>query len=291
MTRQRVVKFGTSPLAGIVTEAASGDRGVRPWVILLNSGILHHVGVNRLHVQIARRLAALGYGSLRFDFSGLGDSDARRDELSFEESAPLETRDAIDYLARTQGTQEVVLVGLCSGADVAHLTALADDRVVALGLLDPWAYRTRRYWFHYYGSRLVNPKQYRTWLRVRWARIQAKLSRTPATDEQDPEMYEMPNYLREFPPRASVSADLRQFVERKMRLRFIFSGGLEEYNHRGQYAASFPEVDFHGLLTEAHVPRATHVFSAVDHQRFVVETLAQWVATEVDSGCGSGATL
>ena len=287
--RQRVVKFGgATPLSGVLTEPGTGDGHEHPWVILLNSGILHHVGVNRLHVQIARRLAEQGYGSLRFDFSGLGDSESRRDNLSFEQSAPLETRDAIDFLARAQGAQRVALVGLCSGADVAHLAALDDDRVVGLGLLDPWAYKTRGYWLHYYGSRVVSLERYRHWIRIRWERIKEKLSQSPLHDERDAEMYEMPGYLREFPPRERVAADLRQFISRGTELLFIFSGGLEEYNHQGQYAASFPEVSFNGRLLEAHVPAATHVFSAVEHQEFVVRTLSNWMRNRLAAASADG---
>lgn len=279
MTRQRIVKFGgTTPLVGVLTEPGTAGGHDRPWVILLNSGILHHVGVNRLHVQLARRLSAAGYGSLRFDFSGLGDSEARRDNLSFEQSAPLETREAIDYLARTQGTQRVVLMGLCSGADVAHLVAVEDPRVMGLGLLDPWAYRTRGYWLHYYGSRLINPRRYTNWVHIRWERIRAMLSRTATPDERDPEMYEAPSYLRVFPPRERISAELQRILARGVELFFIFSGGLEQYNHRGQYASAFPEVAFGQRLREEHVPDATHVFSAVAHQEFVVRELTKWVA-------------
>ena len=289
--RQRVVKFGeATPLTGVLTEPGAGDGHESPWVVLLNSGILHHVGVNRLHVQIARRLAEQGCGSLRFDFSGLGDSESRRDKLSFEQSAPLETRDAIDFLARTRGAQRVALVGLCSGADVAHLTALDDDRVVGLGLLDPWAYRTRGYWLHYYGSRIVSLERYRHWIRIRWERMKARLSPSPMQNERNEEMYEMPGYLREFPPRERVAADLKRLIGRGTELLFIFSGGLEEYNHQGQYAASFPEVSFSGRLLEAHVPSATHVFSAVAHQEFVVRTVSDWIRNRLATTAAGGNT-
>ena len=277
--RQKIVKFGSvTPLNGVVTEPVGGADRNRPWVILLNSGILHHIGVNRLHVQIARRLASQGYSSLRFDFSGLGDSEARRDSLSFEQSAPRETSDAIDYLAKTYGAQQAVLVGLCSGADVGHLTALADQRVVGLGLLDAWAYRTPAYFLHYYGSRLIRPANYARWVRVRWNRIKDRLSRASKDDPGlHPEVYEMPEYLRVFPPREKVAGELRSFMERGVELNLIFSGGLEEYNHQGQYRSSFADVDFGNRLRETHVRGATHVFSAVHHQEFVVQEISTWV--------------
>jgi pimeloyl-ACP methyl ester carboxylesterase len=290
MRRQRIVKFGgATPLTGVLTEpTGSADRS-RPWVVLLNSGILHHVGVNRLHVQLAKRLADAGYGSLRFDFSGLGDSEARRDDLSFEQSAPLETKDAIDYLARSQGASGIVLMGLCSGADVAHLTAMQDERVVGLGLLDAWAYRTPMYFVHHYARRMVSLAAYRRWVSVRLERLRAKL-RPAAPAGEDPEMYEMPTYLRVFPPRERVREELKLFVHRGIAMFLIFSGGLDEYNHSGQYRESFPEISFGRLLREAHVPDAAHVFSALHHQEFVVRELSRWVAERFGAAPAATAT-
>ena len=277
MSRQRVVKFGSvTPLTGVLCEPQEKAPRDRPAVVLLNSGILHHVGANRLHVQLARRLASRGFTSLRFDFSGLGDSEPRRDDLSFERSGPLETKDAIDYLVTSTGAQSVVLMGLCSGADVAHLTAVDDSRVVGLGLLDPWAYRTKMYFLHYYGSRLVTPSVYKHWINVRWNRVKNAIERVNAGGSPDPDMYEMPRYIREFPPRERVAADLVEFMKRDIELCLIFSGGLEEYNHQGQYRASFPEVNFGHRLSERHVPDAAHVFSALEHQEIVVSELSNW---------------
>lgn len=281
MTRERVVKFGTvTPLHGVLVEPPPGAKRREVAVILLNSGILHHVGPNRLHVQIARRLAAAGHIALRFDFSGIGDSEPRRDELPFERSAPLETRDAIDYLARSHGVTKVVLMGLCSGADVAHLAALDDPRVVGLGMLDPWAYETRGYYLRYYAERVISPAVYVNWIRVRAGRLVKRLRRAVQSSQPDPSMYEMPRYIRVFPPREKVAAELRQFMQRGVEVFVMFSGGLPEYNHVGQYKASFPEVDFGGRLREAHVPKASHVFSALEHQAEVVNGLPEWVTTK-----------
>jgi pimeloyl-ACP methyl ester carboxylesterase len=279
MSRQRVVRFGeTTPLTGVLTEPPAGATRAAVGVLILDSGILHHVGANRLHVQLARRLAELGFPSLRFDFSGIGDSEPRRDGLSFEDSAPKETVDAIDYMVRSNGVAKVVLMGLCSGADVAHMTALADQRVIGLGLLDPWAYRTLMYHIHYYVHRLIRPSAYARWLQIRLGRARDFVRRARSSDARNPDMYEMPEYIRVSPPRERVASDLSEFVRRGIRLSFIFSGGLEEYNHLGQYRSSFRDVDFRGLLRESHVSDATHVFSALDHQKVVVRELSDWVA-------------
>jgi hypothetical protein len=91
-------------------------------------------------------------------------------------------------------------------------------------------------------------------------------------------MYDMPEYIRVFPPRERVAGELRQFVDRGTQLMVIFSGGLEEYNHQGQYRASFSDVPFGQSLRELHVPHATHVFTALAHQEIVVRELPRWVA-------------
>jgi pimeloyl-ACP methyl ester carboxylesterase len=284
MTRQRVVKFGSvTPLTGVLTEPPAAATPQDTPVLLLNSGILHHVGANRIHVQIARRLAELGFRSLRFDFSGIGDSEARRDELSFEQSAPLETKDAMDYLSKSYNAQRVVLMGLCSGADVAHLTAVADPRVAGLGLIDPWAYRTPGFYFHYYWERVKTPAVYANWIKVRLERIKDRLSPRP-TDDQDPDMYEMPRYIREFPPRETIAKDLRGFMSRNLQLYFIFSGGMGDvYNHRSQYRASFKDVDFGDRLRVDYVRDASHVFSGLEHQEFLARELSTWTAAKFSS--------
>jgi len=97
--RERTVRFGKSAvLEGVLSEPTNQSVGA-PAVLMLNPGILHRVGACRFHVHAARALAAAGATVLRFDFSGIGDSDSRKDSLSFEDAAALETREAMDYLA------------------------------------------------------------------------------------------------------------------------------------------------------------------------------------------------
>ena len=74
---ERVVTFGgQGELVGVLSQP-DVVRPSAPWVLLWNTGLHPRVGPCRLNVQLARRLAALGIPSLRFDLSGLGDSAAR----------------------------------------------------------------------------------------------------------------------------------------------------------------------------------------------------------------------
>lgn len=132
--KEQVVLFGkTKSLVGIMTEPHSASRdGCFPAIIILNAGLLHRIGPNRLHVKIARRMAIAGFCVLRFDLSGIGDSSARNDNLPFEKSSISETQEAMHYLSSMRGVGKFILVGVCSGANVAFKTACRDHRVVGV---------------------------------------------------------------------------------------------------------------------------------------------------------------
>ena len=94
---ERAVAFGKSALSGIVTPASGTPQ--RTGVVFLGAGILHRVGPNRMHVTLARALAAAGLPGLRFDFSGIGESDVCPGQDSYEERTRDETQAAMDALA------------------------------------------------------------------------------------------------------------------------------------------------------------------------------------------------
>ena len=278
--REKAVRFGkTRSLVGIVTEASSGaGRDAGPAVIMLNSGILHHIGACRLHVKLARTLAPAGYTVMRFDHSGIGDSDARRETLPFETSAVLDVQEAMDYLTATRGAREFVLMGLCSGADMAFKVARVDSRIVGMVQLDAWAYRTLGYWVRHYGNRVLKVSVWKHWLRRKLARvvrrsdIQGTAPLRPDADAVTPE------YRRIFPPRDVVAADLRTLLQRGVRFFNVFSGGQSDhFNHRGQHRAAFRSVDFRDQVRVEYLPDANHLFTGLEHQEFVVNATAEWM--------------
>ena len=278
MIRERVVRFGkSSPLVGIASEPpASRVAPERPAVLLLNSGILHRVGACRFHVALARRLAEQGTYALRFDFSGIGDSEVRRDDLPFERSAIIEVREGMDHLAASKGVKHFVLFGLCSGADMAFEAAHADDRVVGLAVLDPWVYRTPRYFVRRYGPRLLMPSAWVNFVRVRVAPGRNAGAAGVAAGAALEDL-ELATYVREFPPRRTAEERLRALIARGVRLCAIFSGGQSDhYNYRGQFRDAFRGVDFAGQLQEEYLPDADHIFTNLEHQRILEGTLSAW---------------
>src|SRR5208337_1020254 len=81
------------PLVGIVTQPVDYEPEDRPVFVILNTGIIHRVGHHRMYVSLARALARLGYQVLRFDLSGIGDSESREDGLSLLDGALADVRE------------------------------------------------------------------------------------------------------------------------------------------------------------------------------------------------------
>jgi len=111
-------------------------RSSRCAALFLNAGAIHHVGWARMNVMMARDLAALGVASVRLDGGGIGDSApfGLRTGL-FAPARRAEAALAIDWLC-SQGIEEVLVVGGCSGAHHALHLACEDRRVGAVVLIN-----------------------------------------------------------------------------------------------------------------------------------------------------------
>jgi alpha-beta hydrolase superfamily lysophospholipase len=125
LVTERIVRLGPAGLFAVASEPEIPTGG--PTALLLNSGNDWHVGPNRLWVELARRWAAAGVRTVRFDESGLGDSPPRPGEVAHVVRAPAAFDDVGDAAAAVcpEDPTNVVLVGLCSGGYQALEHALA----------------------------------------------------------------------------------------------------------------------------------------------------------------------
>ena len=136
--QERPVELGPAHLFGMFTEAADGGDAAAPVMIFLNVGRLSHHGPGRLWVELARACAAGGaVRCLRIDLSGIGDSPARPGRREMRDF-PLDALEDLDDIRRAagEGGAEVMLMGVCSGADMAIETALARP-VSSLCVINP----------------------------------------------------------------------------------------------------------------------------------------------------------
>jgi pimeloyl-ACP methyl ester carboxylesterase len=145
LLRERALCLCRLPnLFGILSEPVAHPTATSelPAVVLLNAGSAHHVGPNRLHVLLARRLAAAGFRCLRMDLHGLGDSvtpDCKLENETYPATAFRDVDLAMKFLEREIGVGRTVLMGLCSGAYVAFQSAaqFANAALVECVMVNP----------------------------------------------------------------------------------------------------------------------------------------------------------
>ncbi len=138
---------GTHPLFGILTKAkdTSPSKADRPAIIMLNAGCTHRIGPHRFYVSLARRFADLGFSALRMDLSGIGDSPAASgsaDNLPYPPSWLDDVKQAMTALERATGATRFILLGHFTGADLAFQSALKNERVAGVMMLNPRTFGT-----------------------------------------------------------------------------------------------------------------------------------------------------
>ncbi len=140
------LRLGSGETLGVLTEPVSAPAGPVTGV-LLNGGALRHTGPNRSSVETARRWAARGVPSVRFDLSGIGD--AQGDERELVSNAALYAQRSTDDVVTALGQlaerglpERFVLGGLCSAGYWSLHAALADPRVAGAVMINLYSF----YW-------------------------------------------------------------------------------------------------------------------------------------------------
>ena len=93
------------------------------------------MGSHRQFVQLSRALASAGIPSLRFDYTGMGDSQGSKKTF---EQVDRDIARACKQLVECSGASKIVIWGLCDAASASMMYAHTDERVVAQVLLNPW---------------------------------------------------------------------------------------------------------------------------------------------------------
>lgn len=257
-------------LVGVVTEPAFGTcKDGLPAVLLLNAGLSHRVGPYRLHVDLARRLASLGFVVFRFDLGGIGDSQLPKGGRSFEDRAVGEIQEAMSFLSARKGASKFVLMGLCSGAMDAHQVAVVDLRVSGIASLDGYTYPTWRFYLQRYGPRVFSFTGWKNFLKRKWSSVLSNGHET---------LVEQSLNFRNYPPKETAKRDLEKLVERGVNLLYVYTGGKQQfYNYRDQFKDVFRSIDFRGKFQLEYFVEADHTFSRLVHRNRLVMTICDWM--------------
>jgi len=274
--REQAVMIGDHlPLVGVLCEpdpVQNADPGTA--VILLNSGVIHRVGSCRLSVTLARSISTeAGVSTFRFDFSGIGDSEARRGTLTAAQAAVEEVQEVMDYLGQWKQFERFILYGLCSGAFASYRTALSDQRVIGTVQLDGYCYMTWKSYLLHYGPKLLSPSRWANFtLRKLGLRKVKKGVEVSGIDER---FLEVPDFAS-YPPREEVKKGLKVLNDRGLDMLYVFFGN-DYYVYQTQFEDCFKPVAFGDNLTVIHKPYATHILSEPEDRKAVVESISNWV--------------
>lgn len=289
--REEAVLFGeTGSLVGILTGPRAAARDLNlPAIVILNAGIVHRVGPNRLSVKLARTLAAMGFVVLRFDFSGIGDSEARADHLPFRMSALREVQEAMDYLAANESNKRFILMGLCSGAKISFRTTCCDPRVVGAVLINCTGHlhderdvelnaliRNRALTRHYWRIAFSSSFSAKNWIKALTGKVDYRrvmglvASFRPGT---------ILGRKRRVSIRANeVASDLHRLSERSAHLLHIYSEGDEGLDYLyvmlGEEMKKWVDS---GRLALEFIPGTDHAFTLQRDQEHLLNVIQNWV--------------
>lgn len=270
---ERACTFGsTGGLVGIASEPDAPRPGKRRAVLFSNVGMHHHIGPHRMYVGLARAIAAQGYWALRFDLSGMGDSEQRPGGQAGPQRDVLDIKEAMQHMEERFGIEEFVLLGLCSGTDSTHTASLADDRVVGAVFLDGYTYPTTAYhmrrWF-------VRPLQLARWTRWLKRRLRRLLNPASPASPNDAAVYS-----REYPSQGQFVADVRALTMRSVRLLYIFTGTVDyRYNHEGQLFEILGDAAPKHLVSTDYFRHVDHLFSTDAARALLNQRVSDWLST------------
>lgn len=298
--REEAIRFGErQQLIGVVT-APDQPVDSAPAVLFFNAGLIHHVGPSRLYVRLARRLSALGFVTLRFDFSGIGDSGVRTDALAIEQAFFADMRQAMDYLKTNYNVGQFILTGHCSGAWMAFLAASEDERIVGSVLMNPEAgdeawveydrqRKTSRYYENYYENAVSDPEKwkklltdkahyrniaqtvFKTVIMNRVSAMTFKLRQqihTPAAEEE-------PSVLQQKWPNVTST-----FLNRPVQLLLLFSEGSSALDHaHAVIGKELNQMFQSGIAKEVIISNADHMFTLMAGQQSLMLKIEEWCRT------------
>jgi len=292
--REKAVLFGKKKsLVGVVTEPRSVASSTKlPAIIILNAGLLHRVGPNRLHVKIARKMADAGFTTLRFDFSGNGDSTVRNDNIPFGQSAIDEIQDAINYLSFTKRIEKFILVGICSGADVAIKATCCNNHVVGTVGINGFYLGgdiSREMKVHvvssiqnrYYQKHLFN---YKSW----WRLVTGKSDLSGIISFLATRMKDLLSKRRQPSPPTHYSKTAKFLPRSNANIFLVYSEGSAALDtFQLAHKNSINTLTSSGKLSIKVIKHSDHVFTLLESQNILMDLISKW-ATNTERNWYSG---
>ncbi len=284
--REDAILFGRDrSLIGVLTDDGNTDspgKHASTGVLMLSSGLDHHVGPNCIYVKLARQLATMGFVVLRFSFSGIGDSGPRQDKLPAIESVIDETQQAMDCLERLRGIKQFIALGLCNGATSAFRIAAVDRRIrgaVLINALVPETPQTgpiRQHTYYWHGALFT----LRSWKRL--LLLQSAYQTILHSIGLKVRKLLRPNYLQNSEHARIISELIKslQFMREKKTQLFIIVTDDFRVDHylREFIPKEYTSLKNVGLLTVKKLEETDHAITPLACQKFLLKIISEWMA-------------
>lgn len=246
-------------MVGVLSRPAAAAR--KTCVVILNAGFLPRSGAFRLHVRLARHLAALGYPTLRFDLFGIGDTLPYADRSSSDVM-----RSVFDRLQELTGCRQFVTGGICSAADLGWQVALADSRLAGLISIDGVVRKTRSYMLGRLRRSLgKSPSE---WLET----LRRAIRRRPASSASHE-----PENLRDWPKPGAEGAQLQTMIANNTEIYCLFTGGASYFLHPRQFQETFGAAVRSERVQFQYWPHCDHLFYVTASRSRLIDDLGDWL--------------
>lgn len=257
----------------VATFTPAGQAQARVVALLSNSGVIPRSGPHRINVLLAQALAAEGVPSVRFDMSGLGDSQRSDSTRPVTEQWIADTREVMDAAQAQFQCDRFLMVGLCSGAIIGHLVALEDARMRGVLLWDMYAYQTwqsrlRTFAFKIRRAGVAGSARKALVMALRRLRLMAP-------DDTPPKPAGEMSFT---PPKAEFAARVGQLTDQGVELLFAFCDGQPEwFNHRGQFAAMFRGQPWLSRVSFELLDSTDHLLTSGPAKQAFIDMTMRWV--------------
>lgn len=274
MQEQALLLGRYQSISGVFTPASNSiESHASTALICLTAGLIHHVGPHRLHVLLARSLAEQGISTLRFDFSGIGDSTVRSDDIPAQDIPVVEINEAITELEK-RGYTRFILFGICSGAVQAAKAANDNPKVAGLILVNTGSDPSNteaspEAAIQYYLKRsLWNPQAWKNLFtgRVKYRELfstmfQAMLYKVKGKDKNQPAMVD------------NLKHGIQPFIEQGTSILMVLSDRHAQFYDLYRNTIDSLQGAYFKISVHAE---ADHLFTSLSAQQDLIKEVCQW---------------
>jgi pimeloyl-ACP methyl ester carboxylesterase len=273
-------------------------------LICLNTGLNDMVGWHRIQVKTARFLAEQGFNVLRYDDSGIGDSDGIIDEESIVEIfTQIETglfvenaNSMTDYIADRFKGHQIIFLGFCGGGLTGIFSAASNKKisgVISIGApvtlssneyfhkRDPWVvgknienYRSKLFNFKTWLKFLTFRGDYKTVFSSLFYFFKHKVEGAYNDNPEESVDGKSANLNHQF------FTVFKQFLKRKIPCMFFYAeNDSATWEFKKYFLVNYQEKCFgRGHLNSFHeAPKANHILSSRESQASLRKEIVGWL--------------